>query len=296
MKCNPIKWEGEPIAENGLYDIPEAKYHADPTEEGSLSYSGMKHLLKSSAHYKHYVDSERVEKKAFDEGHVVHALVLGQPLPLAIYPEKILASNGAASTTAAKEFTADAYASGLIPMKQKDFDPLKEIAEAVLADPQGRALFETDLPAELSMFARDKESGVLLRGRIDKLADDDGMPLLVDLKTCQDADPDIFRKDIARFGFYLQSAVYSHIWHLIHPDTPPPVMHLVAVSKTKPHLVSVHVMDWEYDDLGKSHMRTAIDRYKRGMETGEWPGYPAVVNEQAPFVWQLDDIEEELEV
>ena len=36
--------------------MDEATYHADPVQGGSLSYSGMKQLLKSPAHYRHYMD------------------------------------------------------------------------------------------------------------------------------------------------------------------------------------------------------------------------------------------------
>lgn len=274
-----------------VLDLPEAEYHADPVEGGSLSYSGMKQLLKSPAHYRHYMDAPRVEKKVFDEGTIIHSLVLGTPLNVVELPYSDYRSKDA---RAARD---EAYAAGLIPVKPGELDPLTTIAEAVLAYPEARALFETDLPAEVSLFAPDPVTGVTIRGRVDKVAQVDGNTVLVDLKTCQDADPAEFRKNIAQFGYYLQSAVYTRLWSWTHEDTPPPEMRFVAVSKTAPHLVSVHRMGLEFDELGEIQMRRAIDRYKTGVETGEWPGYLPIVWEQSPPAWLLAAEEsEELEI
>lgn len=281
----------------GVYeDVPEAEYHADTAVPGgSLSYSGMKQLLKSPAHYRHYMDAPRVEKKAFDAGHIIHAMVLGTGLDVTVIPDGLLAANGAASTKEAKQFVAEARLDGLIPVKQAELDPLQDIAEAVLADPQARTLFENDGPTELSMFAPDPASGVWIRGRADKVSEVDGETVLVDLKTCTDADPSEFHKDIAKFGYYLQAHVYTQLWRWIHADDEIPEMRFVAVSKTEPHLVSVNRVGWAYEDLGEMHMRRAIDRYTAGMETGEWPGYPQIVWEQNPPRW-LTALEEAEEV
>lgn len=272
--------------------LDESAYHSDPVPGGSLSYSGMKHLLKSPAHYRHHMDTPRVEKKVFDEGHIIHALVLGQPLNVAELPFSDY------RTKAAQLARDEAYTSGLIPVKSGELDPLREVAEAVLAHGPARELFETDLPAEVSLFATDSRTGVNLRGRVDKLAQVDGQTALVDLKTCTDSDPAEFRKDIARFRYYLQSTVYTNLWHWLHLDDPYPEMVFVAVSKTKPHLVTLHKTDWVFEDLGQRHMNLAIDRYKHGIQTGEWPGFEPITYQQTPPAWMVyeDDNEEEVEV
>lgn len=281
-----------------VLDMPEDVYHADPVEGGSLSYSGMKELLKSPAHYRHYIDEPRTEKPAFDAGHIVHALVLGTPLNVVEIPQSILASNGAASTKAAKEFIAEARLDGLIPVKASEMDPLREIAEAVLAYAPSRALLEDPGPAEVSMFAPDPESGVWIRGRADKVATgSDGGPVLVDLKTTLSADPQEFnRKAIAQFRYYLQSTVYTNLWKWLHPNMPAVEMLFVAVAKTAPHLVSVNRVDWVYEDIGETHMRRAIDRYQTGIQTGLWPGYAPIIHDATCPSWLMEDDEEEIEI
>lgn len=278
-------------------DLDEATYHADPVEGGSLSYSGMKQLLKSPAHYRHYMDAPKPTKKAFDAGHVIHALVLGTPLNVVEIPNDILGANGSATTMKAKQFVAEVRGAGLIPVKTWELDESRAIAEAVLTHPEAGPLFQSDLPAELSLFAADPRTGVNLRGRVDKVAKVDGETVLVDLKTCTDADPSEFRKDIANYGYYLQSTVYTRLWKLTHPNESIPEMWFVAVSKTQPHLVTINRVGLEYEDLGDIHMRRAIDRYVEGMTTGEWPGYPNIIWNQTPPGWLLAEEEaEEVEI
>ncbi|WRS29646.1 PD-(D/E)XK nuclease-like domain-containing protein [Actinomycetaceae bacterium MB13-C1-2] len=284
----------EPCVIEGM---DEAQYHADPVKGGSLSYSGMKQLLKSPAHYRHYMDQPRAEKKVFDAGHIIHALVLGTGLDVAVIPEHMLASNGATSTKAAKDFIADARLDGMVPVKESELAPLKAVAEAALTHPAARTLFESDSPAELSMFAPDPETGVWLRGRADKISELDGETVIVDLKTTTDADPKEFnRKDVAKFGYYIQAVVYPRLWQLTHEDTPMPGMLFVAVSKTEPYLVSVNSLDWMYDDLGTKAMREAIRRYQDGVLTGDWPGYTEQVTELTPPSYLVYEDDEEIEI
>lgn len=276
-------------------NMPEAEYHGDPVVGGSLSYTGMKELLKTPAHFRHYMDAPRVDKPAFDAGHVVHALVLGTDLNVVEIPGTALSSSGTTGTRAAREFIAEARAEGLIPMKPGELKPLETLAEAVLAHPLARTLFEADGPTELSMFAPDPASGVWIRGRADKAATIDSETLLVDLKTTPSADPEEFnRQAITKYGYYLQAYVYTWLYHTLNPEQPTPDFRIVAVAKTEPHLVTVHALDWEYLQLGKAHMRRAVERFAEGIATGDWPGYPNVLNEQAPPMWLADELELQL--
>ena len=273
-------------------NLPENIYHADPVQGGSLSYTGMKEILKSPAHYRHYMDTPRIEKPAFDYGHIVHALVLGTDLQVVELPFTDY------RTKAAREARDDVYAAGNTPLKEGELDPLKEVAEAVLAHPTARALFENDGPTELSMFAPDPVSGVWVRGRADKVSEWEGKAVLVDLKTTPDADPREFNREaVARFRYYLQAAVYGWLYQATNPmPVSVPEMLFVAVSKTEPHLVSVNRLDWAYDDLGQTAMRTALNTYKACMNTGEWPGYPTEVSLLEPPTWLIYENDEAIEV
>lgn len=273
-------------------DMPEDAYHGDPVEGGSLSYTGMKELLKSPAHYRHYMDTPRIEKPAFDYGHIVHALVLGTDLQVVELPFTDY------RTKASREARDDVYAAGNTPLKEGELDPLKEVAEAVLAHPTARALFENDGATELSMFAPDPVTGVWVRGRADKVSEWEGETILVDLKTTPDADPREFNRGaVAKFRYYLQAAVYGWLYQATNPmPVSVPEMLFVAVSKTEPHLVSVSRLDWAYDDLGATAMKEALNRYKTAVDTGEWPGYGDSITLLEPPAWLTYEADEEPEI
>ncbi|MFD0927383.1 hypothetical protein ACFQ04_16710, partial [Williamsia deligens] len=68
-------------SEDGIYDdIPDTLYHSS---RDSLSSSGARTLLEPGGPAK-FVGAPRVEKKEYDLGHVVHALVLGKGSDLAV--------------------------------------------------------------------------------------------------------------------------------------------------------------------------------------------------------------------
>src|ERR1035437_2800138 len=144
--------------------MPEIEYHAAP----GLSSTGMKWLLRSPKHYRQNMD-HRVEKAVFDLGHAVHAKVLGVGLGVTVIPTDLLASNGAASTKAAKDWIALVRAKGEVPIKAEVFAKVDAIAEAVLSNPKAHTLLSLDGDTEVSLFADDPETGVHMRGRIDNL-------------------------------------------------------------------------------------------------------------------------------
>lgn len=264
----------------GVEYLPEGVYHADPVEGGSISYTGMKEILKSPAHYRYYVDEPREEKPAFDYGQIVHALVLGTELEVVELPFSDY------RTKAAREARDDVYAAGLTPVKEGELEPMQAVAEAVLAHKTARALFEAEGPTEFSMFAPDPDTGVWVRGRADKVSQWDNQTVLVDLKTTAEAGPDEFnRKGIAGLGYYLQAHVYSWLYEQTRADAPRPEMLFVAVSKNRPHLVSVNRLHLAYDDLGRMAMRRALDIYRACTVFDSWPGYGDNVHELQPPMW-----------
>lgn len=260
-----------------VYDLDEQIYHRLP----GLSSTGAKKILKSSAHFKHYISHPQEPKAEFDLGASVHSKTLGVGATIAVYPDgtgdetfefedkemdNVLATNGAASTKAAKAFEADARARGLIPVKRSDSRKVDLIVGSVLANPTARKLFESGKP-EVSMFATDPDTQMLQRGRTDWLG-----RRIVDLKTTAgEASEEAFAKDAFRLGYDIQFAHYEHIYNLITGDTLPYLW--VVVETSAPFLTGVHRLGDDEILMARRRARLARERYARGMETGVWPGY-----------------------
>ena len=278
------------ITEPGVYTLTDAEYHADPVPGGSLSSTGARRILDSPARFR-WEQTHRVEKVAFDVGHLVHSLVLGTGMEAVEIPADVLATNGAASTKDAKAFIEATRAAGKVPMKADDLAPIRAMAEEVLAHRTARALLERPGASEVSLFAPDKATGVMRRGRIDRLPDADaGSPLAIDLKTARSADPREFRRAVAEHGYHQQAAWYLDLLTDTRGDRDPR-MFFIAVETAAPHLVSVCELDFEAMETARRRNREALDTYARCVAADTWPGYGDDVHLIDLPMWALDQDE-----
>lgn len=260
-----------------VYDLDETIYHRLP----GLSSTGAKKILKSPAHYKHYVEQPQETKSEFDLGSAVHSKVLGVGAQVIVYPDgngperfeyegvetdNVLSKSGTTGTNAARAFEAEARDNGLIPVKRVVARVVDLMAESVLSNPTVKALLASGDP-EVSMFATDPDTGVALRGRLDWHG-----PRLVDLKTTAgDASESEFAIHAFRYGYDIQQAHYEHIYNLITGDNRP---YLFAVVEAHaPYLTGVHILGADELLMARRRAREARERYARAIETGEWPGY-----------------------
>jgi exodeoxyribonuclease VIII len=261
-----------------VHDLPDADYHSRP----ELSSTGARLLLPefggSPAKFK-YRQGREYTSAAFDVGKAVHAAVLGVGAEAVAYPEDVLASNGAASTKAAKDWADSVRFEGKIPMKAADMRPITGMAEAVLKHPTARALFELPGHREVSVFS--EVDGVKVRARFDALTDETPQGVFgIDLKTTSDsADGDTFTKTVVKYGYFLQEQWYRET---LGQDIR---FAFVVVETTAPYLVAVHELGLAYKDMGKTLAKVARTLYAECEATNTWPGHPEDVQVLEPPVW-----------
>lgn len=265
--------------------IPELEYHRLP----GLASTGIKNILKSPAHYQHSL-THRTEKSVFDVGHAAHAKILGVGMGVVEYGPEHLTPSGNVSTKAATVAWATAQrAAGLVPVAPNEVRAVESMAEAVLAHPVARPLFEGGNP-EVSLLWDDPNTGVRLRGRIDYLLSE---TLAVDLKTTRSADPREFARTAVNLGYGEQAAHYSNGLTATRGDLGTRFLH-VLVEKEPPYLVSVVELDDVFLFIAAQRVRRAIDTYAACLATGEWPGYPATVHPIAAPGWYGETDPEEV--
>lgn len=253
-----------PTTDSPLYvlDMPEEDYHS----QSALSASGMKVLLKSPKHFQQ-ARRVRVEKAEFDVGHAVHARVLGVGMPVVQIPDEYLATNGAASTKLAKEFIADKRAEGKVPLKRQVYERVVFASDAVLMHPKARRVLEVPGDSEVSLFATDPETGVRLRGRIDRRAG----RTIVDVKSMVDISTRALLRVIDAYGYDLQGETYRFLFELVTGEIAEPVV-LICTEKEPPYDVRVIRLGDQWIDGGWRKLRRAIEIYAACVEAGVWPG------------------------
>lgn len=273
------------VTEPGVYDMPEHTYLADPVPGGSLSFSGAKALLPPScpALHKHQRDHGRPPKTAFDFGHSVHSLVLGVGEPLVV----VDADDWRSKT--AREQRDAAYAAGHTPLLAADYERAQTAAKAVSEHHIAGELFATGV-GEQSLFWTDERHGVWRRARLDWQTFRGDRLIVVDLKTCQSAEPGAIAKTVWQYRYHQQ-----HAWYLggaralgLHDD---PAFLFVFVEVSPPHLVTVCELDGRAVAAGDAANQRALALYAECAATDTWPSYTTDIPLISLPPWALTDLE-----
>lgn len=259
--------------------MPADQYHASP----GLSSTGLRLIARTPAHYR-WEQEHPTTSDEFDLGTVAHSVILeGDNSGVAII------DMDDRRTKAYKEAEYVARANGKIPLLRKDWAIVERMRDAVLAHPTARLALEGT--PERSVFW-DHETGIPLRVRADKHNPDSPIgPIVTDLKTTTNADPNEFGRAAAQFGYHQQAALYldgfNQATGLDHQFL------FVLVEKKAPYLVSVVQIHPDDVALGRDMNEKAIRTYMECTLTGKWPGYP-----QSEFVripsWAAQQMEAKL--
>jgi hypothetical protein len=266
------------ITRPGLYDLDAADYHGDPTDEGSLSQSRAKVLLDEGGPAKFHaaLTEPRVEKREFDEGTAVHAVLLGKG------GERLVHIDGDNyRTKAAQEARDAAYTAGKTPMLTHQRQAVEKIVAGIPTEI--RDLFRHG-QAEVSMFWRDP-SGLWLRGQMDYYIPGVG---IIDLKTMRDTTNRAFTRAVWDHRYYMQAAWYRRGVEALTGELLPYIV--VGVEKTAPYLSRAKRITEDYLAVGEAHMDQAIATYLHCVETETWPGHPTAIDDLDPPPWASADL------
>jgi hypothetical protein len=186
-----------------------------------------------------------------------------------------LASNGAATTKAAREWADEQRAAGRTPLKADVVDQIGEIAEAV-SRRLGAMKITLD-PRRSEIVALAKIDGVWCRAMIDNAPEDQRQPLY-DIKTCQDASISACIRAVATYGYDVQAAHYLDVWKAATGEDRR--FRFIFVEKTPPYEVAVvelcdapgDTADWMV--AAREKIGEARRVWGECLATNRWPGYP----------------------
>ncbi|SDR71351.1 PD-(D/E)XK nuclease-like domain-containing protein [Microbacterium paraoxydans] len=245
--------------------MDEEEYHAHP----ALSASGMKVLLRSPKHFRLARTENRAPKKEFDVGHAAHKLILGVGMPIVEIPAGLLSGQYASVSSAkAKAWVEDARAEGKVPLKPREFQAVRRMADAVLTNVKARRVLEAAPWREVSLFGEDEATGVQVRSRLDAL----GEGVLADVKTTPDVSAWKITNAVVDLGYDLSAEMYRQMVIRVLGYDPGP-MNLIFVEKELPHEVRVvRLADPAWRVGGEAKIRAALDVFAWCSEQGVWPG------------------------
>jgi hypothetical protein len=264
------------VSSSGIYTLPAEEYHADPCDQPSLSAS-IAHILCSqspahgrAAHPKLNPALVREEQGHFDIGTAAHAILLEGQAKLAVIDAPDW------RTKDAKEARDQARADGKIPLLAKvmaDVDAMvAAAAEQLEYHGAFPPLFTDGTPEQTLVW--EEPGGVMCRSRLDWLRDD--RATIDDLKTTsRSASPEAYSRALFGIGGDVQAAFYIRGVQEVTGETPE--FRWVVVETSPPFALSVIAPDPAVMTIGRKKVEYAIDVWRRCLDSGHWPAYPADV-------------------
>jgi len=268
-------------------NVSAEAYHGDPCEEPSLSSSIAKILLTQSplhawlAHPRLNPKYRAREDSRFDLGSAAHALLLEGEDRMTVLDFDDYRKKDA------QQQRDDARAAGRFPILRHQFyDVTAMVAEArkFIESTELAGIFQRGKP-ELTATWTDGE--IHCRARFDWLTDD--RKIILDLKTTDDARPEVFIRQIARMGYDLQAEFYVKAVEECAQVSPAFVF--LAQEIEPPYSCSLVGLSNAYREIGKAKCGGAMDRWARCLSTGKWPSYNPAIHWAEPAAWQVAAME-----
>lgn len=192
------------------------------------------------------------------------------------------------------DYVADAEALGQTVVREGEtgeVDLARAMRDAVHANPDARELLKVGHP-EVSLYAEDPQTGILLRSREDWMPDSN---VVVDLKTARDAGK-WFAADAFKLGYHIAAHHYCHVRQQVNLTNDGPIdwpeYRWIVVGSAAPHLVAVYEPDADMMELGRRAWERGLVRWMDCNATDTWPGLPHGVTQISPPAWALKDLDE----
>lgn len=206
---------------------------------------------------------------AMEFGTLVHSVLL-EKQSFACPPPEYLAPNGHRRGKA-----WDAYESLHTPLEclsAKEAKALRDIQTAANSDPKVRWLLDAPGEVEYSLFGTHAETGLSIRGRLDKWVESENGRLIVDVKTIS-ADPTNERLVAAQclnFGYHQQAAAYLDM--MAAHGKPCDAFVFLFVKTSPPYTCCLWVLNENDIELGRRCNRLALRDLSRRLDSGDWTG------------------------
>lgn len=260
--------------EPGIYPkVPFEDYSA----WDAVNHSILKHFRKTPAHARDAMLHQNESTKYQDLGHTVHMALLE--------PEEFKAAGPLVAPKLDRRTTAgkiewkrfEASAQGRPVVTESDLQTLRGIITSVSRHATARDALYGRGVNELSIVWVDPDTGVLCKGRIDRLCEVNGQPCILDLKTMsKPATTHSWQQAVETYGYHEQAAHYLRGLHILRPlpdDAKREFLWLVAETES-PYCVRVFQADEAAIDIGRDEVAKYMKAYADCQKAGAWPGWP----------------------
>ena len=175
-------------------------------------------------------------------------------------PADVLSKSGSKAGGKWKDFAAKHV--GLLILTTAEYDIFSRMRDNIHAHTDAAALLLGK--PQVSIRWEDEATGLPLKVRLDILGDG----RCVDLKTSANPEPRAFAKSIEDFGYYRQSALYSHAVELLTGR--PHDWFFVVIRNVAPWDVWTYQITDDWKARGGDEIRETINALSSAIKTDKW--------------------------
>jgi hypothetical protein len=160
-----------------------------------------------------------------------------------------------------------------IVLTSEEYGQCLALRDAAWSHPMAAGILRAAGKNEVSAVWKDKETGVICKGRQDRLTYLDNWPAVVDLKTARDAARRQFSRAIDQYGYAEQGAYYLGGLDTLHPFEGDRRYVFIVLEKEPPYAVAVYELDVDAIRVATDKVKGYLRQYATCLESGTWPGY-----------------------
>lgn len=253
----------------------------DYRREEGVNQSSLKKILESPAHYQAALKHKLIPTPAMEIGTALHCRVLDGAT--AFDRQYVKKPDGLSlATKEGKEWKAS-------------LGKKKPLSEGGKDDAWGSVQGMTDSLSQLAYFDPTQADyikhnevsvywdweGVRCKARLDRVCLD--AQLVLDIKTTDSVDPDLFTKKVVGLGYDFQAAFYAKAAEVAFGKKFDFIF--AAVERKAPYTVDLFWVDEEMMAEGMAKCTAALRLFKTCNDTGEWPSRPATMRRLSYPSW-----------
>ena len=259
----------------------------------AINYSILKHFDKSPAHARHEMLHPKKPTPAMETGQMIHKAILE---PKRFYEDYIQAPLIDRRTKEGKAAWAkfEAENPGKIYLAESDWYQFKGMMASCKNNYNASQLLYGRGRNEVTVVWEDEETGLLCKARLDRMTKAFGWSVLVDIKTCMNAQKWAFESAVAKFNYHLQAAFYLDSLNTLSKSINQRRYILLAIEKDPPFAIQCFELNESSLIEGRDKYRFYLKQYKECLETDVWPGYPDTIEEIGIPQWAFNTYEEEI--
>ena len=259
------------------YNQPEFEYRR---EEGA-NQSSLKKILESPAHYQAALKNKLIPTPTMQMGTAVHCKVLDGDIAFdRQYIKK--PDDLSLATKEGKAWKAEAGRKKVLTSGGKD-------------DPWGSVIGMSESLRKLAWFAGADDEyikynevsvywewlGVRCKARLDRVLVEEG--IVLDVKTTDSVDPELFTKKVVNLGYDFQSSYYTRAAEVAYGKKFRFIF--AAVERKAPYTVDLFEVTDEMMEEGLTKCELALETYATCDANEEWPNRPAMIHELSYPSW-----------